>query len=226
MIETIRHRKVFDDQLWGGRQIDIIGVGATGSWAALFLADLGVPKIRVWDHDRVEAHNIANQAYRIRDIGRFKVEALRDIILDKTNTDINIRPAKVESPMVFGNVVFLLTDTMSSRKQIWEQSLKNRFTTQLLIETRMDGGSYRVYTVCPTNPTHIRKYESTLVADEVTADSACGAQTTVGHIAASLAAEAVGQMIRWFACEQGAEGGIDNHLYRIMWPPLLEASRF
>ena len=60
--------------------IHIIGAGSTGSFIALNLAKMGMKNIIVYDFDKVEEPNIPNQFYRIKDVGKYKVTALKQII--------------------------------------------------------------------------------------------------------------------------------------------------
>lgn len=62
--------------------VHIIGCGAVGSSIAFILAHCGVTNFVLYDDDTVESHNIANQMFREKDIGRPKVEALRDILVE------------------------------------------------------------------------------------------------------------------------------------------------
>ena len=59
-----------------GTPVHIIGAGAIGSCAALALAKIGFKDFTVYDFDSVELHNLPNQMYRAKDIGKPKVEAL------------------------------------------------------------------------------------------------------------------------------------------------------
>ena len=68
-------------------RIHIIGCGSVGSTIAENLARCGVTKMTLWDFDRVEPHNICNQMFRQQDVGKLKVEALKDILTD-INPDI------------------------------------------------------------------------------------------------------------------------------------------
>ena len=58
-----KHIEFFDPSKLKEKNIDIniIGVGAVGSYIALQLAKLGVEKIIIWDFDVVDEHNITNQ---------------------------------------------------------------------------------------------------------------------------------------------------------------------
>lgn len=211
MIEPLRHLSVFSPHAWGDRAIDVIGAGATGSEVVRSLADLGV-RCRVWDPDTVSAHNVANQAFGNDDIGRPKVEALRDIVFAKTGIKIDPRQEAVDGSQRLASVVFLLTDTMASRKVIFQGSIKARFHISLMIETRMGADEGRVYTINPSLPSHIRGWEGTLYSDEEAHVSVCGASVSVGPTARVIANMALWQMIRWFAIENGGDDILENEL--------------
>lgn len=68
-------------------RIHIIGCGSVGSTVAENLARSGVTKFTLWDFDEVEPHNLANQMFRQKDVGKKKTEALLDI-LSEINPDI------------------------------------------------------------------------------------------------------------------------------------------
>lgn len=212
MVDPLRHLSVFSPHAFGSRRVDVIGAGATGSKVVLDLAKLGVENIHVWDFDRVEEHNVANQAFGLSDIGLLKVDALATIVKRDTGTSVTTHAERVDGSQKLGDVVFLLTDTMASRKEIWEKGLKFKLGTQLLMETRMGADSGRVYALNPNRPGHIRAWEQTLYTDAEAETSACGASVTVGPTAGIVAGLAVWQFIRWFAIEQGGEDILDNEI--------------
>lgn len=61
--------------------VGIAGAGGLGSNCAIALARVGVGKIIVCDFDRVEPTNLNRQYYFYDQIGRFKVDALKENIL-------------------------------------------------------------------------------------------------------------------------------------------------
>lgn len=211
-VDPLRHLNVFKPVAFGARRVDVIGCGATGSRAVLSLAKLGVENIHAWDFDRVEAHNIANQVYGLDDVGHLKVDALAALVKQSTGVSINTHAEEVDGSKPLGEVVFLLTDTMSSRKEIWEKGLKLKLGTRLLVETRMGADSGRIYALNPNLLSHIRAWEAAWYPDEQTEVSACGASVSVGPTAEIIAGLAVWQMVRWFAIEGGEEDTLDNEI--------------
>lgn len=204
-LNTIRHERVFSATNFGARRIDVIGAGATGSRIALSLAKLGVSNLHVWDFDEVESHNIANQIFRLKDIGSKKVDALAEIVEESTGLKIHIHDEKVDGTQKLGEVVFVLTDTMASRKEIFEKGLRLKPWTKIFIETRMGVSDGRIYSINPLKPSEYKAYEGTLYADEVAEVSACGSKTSVGPTAEAISAAAVWQFILWWKREQGEE---------------------
>ena len=63
-------------------RIHIVGCGSVGATVAENLARCGITKFTLWDFDTVEPHNLANQIFRQKDVGKTKVEALLDILTE------------------------------------------------------------------------------------------------------------------------------------------------
>lgn len=108
-------------------RIHIIGCGSVGSTIAENLARCGVQKMTLWDFDKVEEHNIVNQMFRSVDVGKPKVEALRDI-LTEINPDIAaeivLQPKGWQGKMLSG-YIFLCVDSIDIRRQFVEQHMDN-----------------------------------------------------------------------------------------------------
>jgi sulfur carrier protein ThiS adenylyltransferase len=226
MIDPLRHLSVFSPDAFGTRRVDVIGCGATGSKVVLDLAKLGVENIHVWDFDRVEEHNVANQAFGLAHIGLLKVDALREIVKAETGTTIHTHAERVDGTQSLGEIVFLLTDTMASRKEIWNGALKFRLQTKILIETRMGADNGRIYALNPSRLGHIRAWEETLYTDDEAETSACGASVSVGPTAGIIAGLAVWQMVRWFSIERGEDDVLDNETIFSLRPMMTISRQF
>lgn len=205
MIDSTRHNSVFSPDNFEDLDIHIIGAGATGSKVTMELAKLGLKNLHIWDFDEVESHNIANQAFGNQHIGMPKVEALKDIIKEYTGTEIHAHNHRVTGEEDLEGIVFLLTDTMSSRKEIWDNAIKYKFNVKLMVETRMGVDNGRVYTINPTNPKDIKMWESTLVDDDKVEVSACGSSISVGATASILSGYAIWQFMRWADINNGGD---------------------
>lgn len=106
----------------------IIGCGSVGSTVAALLARLGVTKFVLYDFDRVEAHNLANQMFIHKDIKTEKVDAVKRII-----TEIN--PDAEPTIEIFregyndqklNGYVFLCVDNIDLRREICQKHRMNR----------------------------------------------------------------------------------------------------
>lgn len=179
------------------KEVHVIGVGATGSFVAYQLAKMGVKHLHVWDFDHVEEHNVANQIYGIGDIGKYKVEALAERILNDVGLEIVTHTEKVTSahkPQLKG-VVFILTDTMASRKDIFS-ALKFNMNVSLVVETRMGIDCGRIYVVNPLSVPQTKTYENTFYDDDVAEVSFCGSSLSIMPTAINIASLACWAIIK------------------------------
>ena len=196
MLDFTRQMEIFNPREFN-TPVQIIGAGATGSWLALALAKLGIEDITVWDFDVIEEHNIPNQLYDLHRVGEEKVSALKMMIDRSTNTYIKTKNEKVDGSQRLSGIVFMMTDTMSSRSEIFKKAIKLNQHVKLLIEPRMGLDMGRIYNVNPVNLTQIKKYEETLYTDEDASTSACGASQSVVTTAMSVASMCARQLINW-----------------------------
>ena len=73
----------------------IVGAGGLGSPLCLYLAAAGIGRMGLLDFDRVEQSNLQRQViYSVRDVGRSKLEAAKDRILD-LNPNIKVENHEV-----------------------------------------------------------------------------------------------------------------------------------
>lgn len=110
-------------------RIHIVGCGSVGSTLAENLARCGVTKMTLWDFDTVEAHNIVNQMFRQQDVGKLKVEALRDILMDinpEIKNNIELKPKGWEGKLMSG-YIFLCVDNIELRRTIVEKHMDSPY---------------------------------------------------------------------------------------------------
>ena len=203
----MRQLEIFDPEAFGNKPVHIIGVGATGSWVALILAKMGIKNVNIYDFDDIESHNLPNQAFRHDDIGTPKVEAVAKIAAEVGVPVASSSNKEVSGSDNFQGVLFILTDTMASRKEIFEKCAKFKFPVELCIETRLGTGHGMIYAIDPRSPSHVKTYEQTLYGDDEAEVSACGTTQSMAPTAIMLASYAVWQMIKWFNKED-----IDNEV--------------
>lgn len=108
--------------------IYILGCGATGSVLIEMLARLGIKNIHIYDFDYVEEKNIANQMFRVIDIGKNKTEAVVDIV-SEINPELRKTITIHNEPFMPGDYlegyVFLCVDNIDLRREICEAADMN-----------------------------------------------------------------------------------------------------
>lgn len=110
-------------------RIHIVGCGSVGSTIAENLARCGVTKMTLWDFDKVENHNIVNQMFNQNDVGKLKVDALRDILTDinpEIIDDIELKPDGWQGKLMSG-YIFLCVDSIELRREIVEKHMDSPY---------------------------------------------------------------------------------------------------
>jgi molybdopterin/thiamine biosynthesis adenylyltransferase len=224
-VSHIRHQAIFPVVEWGRRRIDVIGVGATGSHVAQYLAKLVLyPScIHVWDHDKVESHNIPNTTYSFSQIGMNKVDALalnvafatglaREEVSGVWSGDRALRPGSSVVPHIkavgddvdddiSGEVVFLMVDSMRARKSIVEFIRENCPFVKLIIEPRLGVNSCRLYTFDPRKADEYAFWQSRWYEDPPVNPAVCTQEPTLPPVVLLLVGRILQQFSDW-ACNQ------------------------
>ena len=179
MLDLTRQSDILSSERVKDQSVAIIGAGAIGSHVAECLAKIGIRKLQLWDFDLVESHNISNQGYRLGDIGKSKVEAIKERLEADTGIEVEAnnkqftRVSSTNSPIVISAV-----DSMRSRKAIFE-SVKKNIDAYLFIDARMGALYGEIYSVDLTDPTSTAKYESTLFDDSEAYQEPCTRKATI-----------------------------------------------
>ena len=109
-------------------EVHIVGCGSVGSCLAELLARFGITNFVLYDFDTVEAKNIANQMFFGSQVGKPKVEALRDILI-AINPDcedfVRMEPNGYTDQDMEG-YVFLCVDNIEVRRNIVEANRYNK----------------------------------------------------------------------------------------------------
>ena len=78
-----RFTGLLETEVLSEKRVLIIGLGSGGSAIAVGLAQSGIMNFDMVDHDRLEVGNVARHAAGISDVGRLKVEVMKDLIRQK-----------------------------------------------------------------------------------------------------------------------------------------------
>lgn len=188
------------------KRINVIGCGALGSWLVFFLLKMGFNNIHAYDFDTIEEHNIPNQFFRESDIGKKKVDALYSLYTDFFNEDterlhVYDKRLKASNSSDIDGIVFCCTDTMGSRKTLYNTLFKSG-KAELWIEDRLGLFGGFIYTLYDRNPVAISKYEETFYEDEDAEVSRCGVSQTALPSATNVASLMLMQMISHYRGNQ------------------------
>lgn len=114
---------VLDSDLLRDKSVAIVGLGTGGSLLAVEMARCGVGRLVLVDYDRLETHNIARHVCGLRDVGRLKTLAVKDVVVEKSpyvvvethEFDILQNPALLAEIMSTVDLVLAATDTEGSK---------------------------------------------------------------------------------------------------------------
>ena len=188
MIDLSKSLDYFKPSTLGNTRCHIIGCGSVGGNVAVYLARLGVTKMTLYDFDKVEPHNLANQVFRQKDVGELKTTALLDI-LTEINPDI-ADSVKIENDGWHGQqlsgFVFMAPDNIDVRRAIVEQNRYNTYI-KLLIDFRTELEGAQMFAADWSVAKDIDNLLNTMnftheEAAESTPVSACGTTLGVGSV--------------------------------------------
>ncbi len=165
--------------------IGIIGAGAIGGWTALALLKMGCQDITVYDPDSVEEHNCGSQLFTDMDIGKPKVEALKDKLelmtdgsIEAVEKEINLESLEALKPH---NLIIFAVDNIEARKEIFEALAAVRWSG-ILIDGRMAGDVLEVYTIPTGDSKRVEHYKSTLFDGGNGQNINCSARSVVYNV--------------------------------------------
>ena len=168
--------------------ITVIGAGAVGSFTVLALAKSGAERITVWDDDHIESHNLPNQWYRLTDLGRPKVQALKVLVREMTGVEIEIVQERFQGEKA-SEVTVCAVDSMDVRITLW-RALHPR--PSLYVDARMGAEVGKVFCIGSFG----NWYEETLHASSESFQAPCTAKATM-YCASGLAAFIAAQVANY-----------------------------
>jgi len=177
-------------------QVTVIGAGGIGSPVGLALGKLGIPKLWVIDDDKVETHNLPSQLYPMESVGKYKVEAFKDMVEGFSEASVTMSRERFNGHKLRG-IVISAVDNMESRVAIYE-GVKLKPQVTLLIDGRMGGEFIRLYSIRPCDPDDLDFYETTLYSDEESDELPCTARSIIwtSLFIGAFVARAVGKFLK------------------------------
>jgi molybdopterin/thiamine biosynthesis adenylyltransferase len=108
-------------------RLHIIGCGSVGSTLAELLARFGLTSITLYDFDKVEPHNLANQMFRQKHIGKPKVDALASMLAEINPETIDSLKTATDgyTGQRLSGYIFLCVDNIELRREIATNNKNN-----------------------------------------------------------------------------------------------------
>lgn len=126
MMDLSKSYEFFQPDKLDGR-VHIIGCGSVGSTLAENLARFGVEDMVLYDFDKVEPHNLANQMFTVEDVGELKTEAVAKIVRS-INPDCKLKlVSNGWDGQRLAGYVFLAVDSIELRRKIVESCRENTY---------------------------------------------------------------------------------------------------
>ena len=110
-------------------RIHIIGCGSVGSTVAELLARFGLTKLSLYDFDKVEPKNLANQLFRQEHVSMTKIEALAQMLCEinpEAKPNIKVASHGYVAQKLSG-YVFLCVDNIELRREIATTNKDNTY---------------------------------------------------------------------------------------------------
>lgn len=201
-------RNIIDEHHLARQRFVVVGAGAIGSMVVNGLSKMGARNITVFDFDKLEDHNFANQMYPVSQLGKPKVEALAatasdfgDCKIIPVNKPWNPDSVK-ETNTELVDIVLACVDNMDVRRAIFDY-YKQEGRAKFFIDGRMSAFVYKVYGIDLSTPKAIERYEKSLHPQKDSAPEPCG-QKSIIYTVYAVAAQMIDQVKKYINSEYRA----------------------
>ena len=212
MIDLNKSLEFFNPELLRGYPVHIVGCGAIGSHVAEVLARLGVQNIHLHDDDHVATHNIANQMFTFKDVGKAKVDAVAEMIeAINPGCEVHKHEERIVAGQRLSGYIILCVDSIVPRQFILEANTLNP-STKAIFDFRMGLTSGQFYLA--DSITRRQQLAKTMEftdeeANANTPKSACNFELSVVYNIKALIGVGVSEMVKYWK-------GEDTHLTTVI----------
>lgn len=175
------------------QKVTIGGAGGIGSHVAILLSRLYLDRIDIYDNDIIEGHNMSGQFYSITDIGKSKVDALRNHILNfSNNRAIGIYRERINEYTPIHRNVIACFDNMESRILLfesWENRLRNidNIDKSLFIDGRLSAEEFQIFCIRGDDTYNIERYKNEFLFNDNEVEPTLCSYKQTSHIANMIA---------------------------------------
>mgnify|MGYP006408026613 FL=1 len=205
---SARYKGLFDNT--DRYTFHILGCGAIGSSAATQLVRMGAMYFQLYDRDLVEDVNIGVSQYNQADVGKNKVDALKDHLLEidpGADIDAHHGDFDVFHFQNYNDIVILGFDSMSARMNAMVTICKNPTTRpKCVIDGRMGAEHYQQYIL--VKPT-LSKYTKIWYSDSQGEEEPCNAKAT--SYCSNMSGSFIANAVRKFITDSPFNGNFSFH---------------
>jgi len=135
-------------------RVAICGLGGLGSTVAVLLARAGVGTLHLLDFDQVELSNLNRQQYLVTQVGKYKTEALEEIIKQMApyckivTSRVKLNSLNIPDLLMHETIVCEAFDLAENKALLVNYILENRPEVSLVAASGMAGygGSNQIHT--------------------------------------------------------------------------------
>ena len=204
MIDLNKSLEFFDPASLNDYPVNIIGCGAIGSHVAEVLARLGVQKIHLYDDDHVATHNIANQMFTFKDVGRAKVDAVADMIeAINPGCEVYKHEARITPGKTLSGYIIMCVDSIVPRQFVLETNALNP-SVKAIFDFRMgltSGQFYLADSIARRQQLAKTMQFTDEEANANTPKSACNFELSVVYNIKALVGVGVSEMVKYWKGE-------------------------
>lgn len=173
------------------------GAGGIGSWTSLLLARAGFKPL-IYDFDSIEEHNIGGQLFSKKLVGKFKVDAIAQVIKEFSDDEVIVFNEKIDAGSPTNIYAISAFDNMAARKAMYESWFKEfgNDSNAIFIDGRLNAEQMQIFCVRGGTTEQIVANQADYAGNQLFDDSAvedapCTMKQT-SHAAAMIAAHITG----------------------------------
>lgn len=201
----LRNRDLVDQEAINRHTVTIVGLGAIGSQLAEQLSKLGVTRFVLIDPDVVSEVNLGVQGFYEDEVGLSKVHAVEGRLQKvRSRAQVSAHPEPWQpgaDSIPERSVIFAAVDSISVRRQLYDQELLRR-KAPCLLDARMSAEAFQCFCVPRGCPEVLHAYGKTLFPQAEAHQERCTARSTI-YCAAMAAASLCAMYKRWAMRERG-----------------------
>ena len=189
------------------KKITFAGLGGIGSWSCLLIGRMALQTFSLFDDDKVEMTNMSGQLYSRNQIGKFKAEAMRELLSQYTSTiSTYANRRKFTDDDIPSDIMICGFDNMEARKTFFISWMKHmRFMSEeqkkqcLFIDGRLSIDTLQVFCIQGTDVEAQGRYEENyLFSDEEADETICSMKQT-SYLAAMIGSVITNLFTNWVA---------------------------